>query len=488
MKRLFTFIVLTLSIYSVAFAQSESTNATTIDAEQNQPAYAQEQSIAQGEALGTQTAQELREEPAITEGKQKRKKKTKHSDGQGTSEQAPKKIKTGWNFGPLPAIGYNTDLGFQYGALCDIYYYGDGSAYPGYLHKFNVEIAQYTKGSGIYHLFYDSKYLIPKTRLTFAATYMPNKMMSFYGFNGFASPYEESHGASFYAMDRKMLRILADFQGKITDKIGWAAGVSFWYYALDNVKLKKYAGEPTLFDYYKTTGIIRPEEANGGSHIELKLGLVYDTRDHEAAPNKGIWAEVIAYGSPDIISQQGNSYLKLSAHFRQYLTLVQNRLVFAYRLSYQGTVAGNAPFYIQQNIATLYLRQVNSEGLGSINTVRGMLYNRIVGDGYFWANFEARVRIFDFRLFKQDWYFALNPFFDMGLITQSYRLNEMKEAAGAAEGAYIYNGDKDSMHFSAGIGAKLVMNRNFIISVEWAKPFDKRDGKNGMNVGLNYIF
>ena len=29
--------------------------------------------------------------------------------------------KTGWNFGPLPAVGFNTDLGFQMGALCDIY-------------------------------------------------------------------------------------------------------------------------------------------------------------------------------------------------------------------------------------------------------------------------------------------------------------------------------------------------------------------------------
>ena len=28
-------------------------------------------------------------------------------------------IKQGWNFGPLPVVGYNSDLGFQYGA-CSI--------------------------------------------------------------------------------------------------------------------------------------------------------------------------------------------------------------------------------------------------------------------------------------------------------------------------------------------------------------------------------
>ena len=39
-------------------------------------------------------------------------------------------IKKGWNFGPLPVVGYNSDLGFQYGACVDIFNYGDGSRYP----------------------------------------------------------------------------------------------------------------------------------------------------------------------------------------------------------------------------------------------------------------------------------------------------------------------------------------------------------------------
>lgn len=40
-------------------------------------------------------------------------------------------IKKGWTFGALPSfIGYNTDLGFQYGALAEFYNYGDGSTFP----------------------------------------------------------------------------------------------------------------------------------------------------------------------------------------------------------------------------------------------------------------------------------------------------------------------------------------------------------------------
>lgn len=398
-----------------------------------------------------------------------------------------KKVKKGWNFGPLPAVGYNSDLGFQFGALCDIFYYGDGSLFPQYLHKFNVEASWYTKGSGVFHLFYDSKFLIPKTRFTFAATYMPNKMMSFYGFNGYASPYSAAiakENPSYYAIDRNLLRILADFQGSLSDRIGWAAGISFWDYRIGRVKLPKYEGKPSLYQRYVDKGIIRPEEAHGGSLIELKAGLVYDTRDHEPAPNRGIWAELIAYGSPDIINRTGNSYLKMSAHFRHYVPLLYNRLTFAYHIAYQGTVAGRPPFYTQQSIATLYLRQVNSEGLGSINTVRGLLYNRIVGNGYVWGNFELRWRVFDFRLLGQEWYFAANPFFDAGAIVQPYRLTQMKESHDPA----IYSGQPDGIHLSAGLGVKAVMNHNFIISVEWGMPFDRRDGSSGLNIGLNYIF
>ena len=46
------------------------------------------------------------------------------------------KIKKGWNFGGLPILAYDSDMGLQYGALANIYYYGDGSTYPQYFHSF----------------------------------------------------------------------------------------------------------------------------------------------------------------------------------------------------------------------------------------------------------------------------------------------------------------------------------------------------------------
>ena len=98
-------------------------------------------------------------------------------------------IKKGWNIGPLPVVGYNSDLGFQYGACVDIFNFGDGSKYPNFDYKMNLEVSAYTKGSLNLRFYGDYYTLIPNSRLFVDAGYFIDKRFEFYGFNGFASPY-----------------------------------------------------------------------------------------------------------------------------------------------------------------------------------------------------------------------------------------------------------------------------------------------------------
>ncbi|HPR60789.1 MAG TPA: hypothetical protein PLF35_07585, partial [Prolixibacteraceae bacterium] len=104
----------------------------------------------------------------------------------------PDEGKQGWNFGALPTITFDTDLGFQYGALVNLYNYGDGSHYPKYLHNIYIEASRFTKGSAIYRLSYDSEFLIPGIRVTSDLAYLPDEAYDFYGFNGFESKYNKS--------------------------------------------------------------------------------------------------------------------------------------------------------------------------------------------------------------------------------------------------------------------------------------------------------
>ncbi len=400
--------------------------------------------------------------------------------------QNKEKIKTGWNFGPLPAVSYNSDLGFQYGALCDIFYFGDGSTYPTYLHKFNVELSHYTKGETIAHMFYDSKFLLPGLRVTAALSYLESAMSPFYGFNGYASPLNTdlTKNSSYYYMDRSMLRGIADLQGNIFNNLAWMAGLTFWNVSTGDVQLEKYKNELSLYEQYVASGLIKENEISG-THIEFKGGLVYDTRDMEAAPTKGYCAEVVASLSPALFGD-AEAYGRIMASWRQFFPILKDNLVLGYRLNYQQTF-GNTPFYLQQTITPLYLRQIKNEGLGGKNSVRGILQNRILGDGYAWANIEARIKIARFSLINQNWYVALNPFVDMGIITDDRKFEEQSNKENELLG--LYSGeDYNDIHVSAGMGLKLVMNHNFIISVEYGKPFDKRDGKGSLNIGTNYIF
>ncbi len=86
-------------------------------------------------------------------------------------KEKEEKIKKGWNFGGLPVISYDSDLGLQLGALVNMYHYGDGSRYPKYDHSIYVEGSWYLKGSGIFRFYYDSDKLIKGIRTSFDLSY-----------------------------------------------------------------------------------------------------------------------------------------------------------------------------------------------------------------------------------------------------------------------------------------------------------------------------
>ncbi|MEI8271156.1 MAG: hypothetical protein WCG08_00870 [Paludibacter sp.] len=131
------------------------------------------------------------------------------------------KAKKGFGFGALPAVSYDSDLGFQYGALVNLYDYGDGSGYPKYNHSLYLELSTYTKGTTIARLRYDSEKLIPKVRTTLDVAYVPDQMSDFYGFNGYQSNFDVTTSKSyrnFYKCEKNTFRIKADFQGYLVSR------------------------------------------------------------------------------------------------------------------------------------------------------------------------------------------------------------------------------------------------------------------------------
>lgn len=411
-------------------------------------------------------------------------------------------IKKGWNFGPLPVVGWDSDLGFQYGACVDIFNYGDGTNYPYYNYKVNLEASTYTGGSSLLRCYGDFKTLIPDGKLFFDCTYFNAKKFDFYGFNGYASPYftpdalgvAEGEKSEFYWMRRNQFRLVTSVQRRITGNLHWAAGFGYYNILTDNVNLEGYNGQHTLYQLYRTAGLIRDNEAHGGNVLQLKAGLVYDTRDHDSDPTRGVNIEATLVGAPDIIDRAGYSNLGFTFVGSHYVPVWKDRLTFAYRLGIQTKLAGEIPYYFINNLNTLFFRKVYTEGLGGNASVRGINRNGVVGNGMAWLNTEFRWRIVNFRFINQNWHIALNPFFDMGQVIQPYRLEEQKAAYKAIGGELnplnpFYSGNEEKLHATAGCGLKIVMNRNFVISFEMARALDGRDGqKLWNNIGFNYLF
>ncbi len=416
------------------------------------------------------------------------------------------KIKKGWTFGALPAVSFNSDLGFQYGALVNLYYFGDGSTYPKYMHSLYAEVSRYTKGSGVNRFFYDSEYLIPGIRFTADVSYLTERALDFYGFNGYDAIYnadwENDESAAyktrmFYRHNRDMFRITADFQGGLAiDNLRWIAGIGILKNSIGPVdvdalnKGKKDEDKlplvPGLYDKYVQWGIIRENEKNGGWANNLKLGLVYDTRDFEPNPMKGVWSEMVLFAAPKFFGNGDYGYFKISATHRQYFTLVKDRLSFAYRLNYQGTLGGTVPFFMQPYMIYSFSNSSNTDGLGGSKTVRGMLRNRVVGDAFAFGNAEFRWKFLKTVVLNQNLYLGLNTFVDAGKVLKKIEFSQ--PPVPASERATYFASGEEKLHATAGAGLRVVLNENFIVAVDYGKALDKRDGKSGLYIGLNYLF
>lgn len=410
-----------------------------------------------------------------------------------TTDSTEREIVRGWSVGAFPTVSISNTLGFQYGLFGSVFFYGDGSTYPDPLHKFTFEGSHFTGGRSRFYLTYDSKYLIPNWRLTLLALYMLDPLAFFYGFNGAAQPYADSLDArKHYYLDRRFLQTFANFQRQLTDNMKIAGGLTFSHYDITDYDSAKYDGHPTsaLYREYVDRGLISPNEARGGNVVEARAGIVYDTRDIEAAPNRGLLAEVFLNGG---LAQGNHNYLKLCAYFSQFHRIPLGFIaagdpVFAYRIAYTGTLAGDVPFYMQQIIPMLVPHTMLTEGLGSAKTMRGLFENRIVADGVAWANVELRVKLVKFSLLNQYFYIAVNPFFDCGLITQPYRLDRQAQSLGYSD-THALRRQAQQLATAAGLGFKLAWNENFIITLELARSFDPILGNDfWFDAGVNYVF
>ena len=436
------------------------------------------------------------------------------------SEKAEKSeiVKTGYNFGPLPAVAFDADKGFQLGALLNIYDFGDGSTYPNTRQQWYLEASFFTKGSQLYVVSYDNRFLIPGVRWSSALTIYNDKAMDFYGYNGYMSYYDHEMVAlgkdkknednyiytPKYRVNRFALLFKSDFIGNIwNNKFFWEAGYHLSYIkqgAINRDKINKNKAdykmfpdsEKTIYEHYRDWGLISDAEANGGLNSTIRAGLLFDTRDKEGAPSRGIWAEAHLIMAPKWLGTT-NPYYRYSATFRHYVPIVKNDiLTFAYRLNYEGTLGKSSPYYITPFLTTMG-STYDRDGMGGYRTVRGMMRNRVQGLDMATYNVELRWRFVQFSLWKQNIAFGLNVFSDGTMVTRGFDMTfrGVEEYRKEYE-EYMAKGQaKDAPHITVGAGFRFIMNQNFIVCLEYGKPvgkMHKQDGNGAFYINTGYLF
>lgn len=432
-------------------------------------------------------------------------------------------VKTGLNFGPLPAIAFDADKGFQYGAILQIYDYGDGHNYPNYNSKTYIEYSRYTKGSQLVQLRYDNKELIPNVRWSSSLRANFDKAYDFYGFNGYRSYYAydiiadgKDKGSSvfifspFYRYHRNEVLFKSDFLGRINDNLQWEAGVFVNYFktgSIDYANINKGKAPdkvypstlPTLFDLYKASGAIPEKEAGGGLASGFRAGMVHDTRDKEGAPTRGIWAEGHVTAALPGISE--TPYFRYSFTWRHYLPIVTNDiLTFAYRLNYEGCFGKHTPFYALPYM-TVMGEKNDLEGMGGYNTIRGIMRTRVVGLDMAAYNAEIRWRFTRFKMGNQNIALGLSAFSDGTMVTR-----QMDMGSGTYANPLSFlpgydfkteSGEKEVPHIAFGAGFRFIMNENFIVAFEYGTPLThfmknsplyNQDGTGAFYINLGYLF
>jgi outer membrane protein assembly factor BamA len=414
------------------------------------------------------------------------------------------KMKKGWSFGAFPVFGYDSNTGVKYGGILKLYDYGDGSKYPRYDQNFHFEWSRTTKGSGINQLTYDTRTLIPGVRMLAEASYLTEKVMDFYGFNGYNAYYNPAYTNSsnqeyissvFYRIDRDMVKLKLEFIGKLKgNNLKWFGGFEYFNNRIDTVDINNLnkGRDPSdylpsvgggLFGNFIKWGLIPKDQIHGGHTGVLKIGVKYDTRDNEANPMKGLWTEAQLLLVPGFISE-GFSYTRFAFTHRQYFTLIPGRVNFGYRLSYQAKLTGNMPFYMLPLVFNS-APQLTLSGLGGAKTLRGILRNRVVGEDFVYGNAEIRWKLFRAIILNQNFYFAISGFTDAGMVTGKYKMPQTTDPEGIA---WLEKGEKESLHATYGGGVHCAINDNFVLSLDYGWADDPRDGTRGTYLGMNFLF
>lgn len=349
---------------------------------------------------------------------------------------------TGLEVRGVPAINFDSDEGFGYGVIAELYHYGDGGYAP---YKWTVQPTVFltTEGRRDGYVFFDAPHLLGEGwRLGGFAGYERQIATPYYGV-GNASEYdpalERDDGPDpyWYRFGRTRTSATVTLHRQLSETplhLLFGGGVEH----TTVTPVPKGEGT-TLY-----AADVSAEEMKLWSNF-VRGGVVWDTRDRETGPRRGAWTELLVWWVDESFGADFGA-VRWTFTDRRYFPLT-DRLVFAHRWAVQSVGSG-APVHELFRLQTSFKQQ---EGLGGAKTVRGVLRNRFVGRSTLVWNAELRWRVADFAVLGRAFHATLTAYVDQGRVWDAgLRVDQLLS----------------DLHRGYGGGIRLGMGENFVVAFD----------------------
>lgn len=360
-------------------------------------------------------------------------------------------------FGFVPLAGGDTDSGFGVGEISNLSQL-DPRFTP---YQWNLESGGFIgfrkseEGGGIggFQAAYQDIYLLftapqlanKRLRLEMRASYTREVAQRFYGIgNASVAPEETVPSRDFY--ERTHPTGLARLRVRGPAHFYIEGGGAYTYNALV-VKPTTLLGMQMQSDDPKLRSVLGDARSHGV--VQLEGALIYDTRDSEISPQKGLYHEVRLRWSPSVGSHLPYAYEQLNATLRGYLTLWPKRVVIAGRIVYDQLI-GDPPFYELARYAA------DTFALGGTKGVRGIPAGRYYGKVKLFSNWEVRTEVVHFTIKNKPYALGVVGFYDVGRLWSDT----------AAETRF--DGTGWNLKYGVGGGLRLAQGQTFVVRADIA--------------------
>jgi len=377
----------------------------------------------------------------------------------------------------FPAIGYNPESKFTFGAMAQFFDNGSEDSpffrYAPYRERWGIGATASTGGSARAFVGYDRPYIDDTAwRLRAGAVFSVNAFENYFGIG------ESTLGPLTYPGSTQQFGNYDDYVHALNQNVNgqtWARyndyrrteglgvitverdylgghlrpqiGLQF-----SHIQVEDYTGQDIDGAIQQETRLRSDFLAGkilgfeGGFDNALKIGLTYDTRDFEPDPGQGMMLQATARFCMQALGSAFN-YQQVALSGRGFSDLLsEQRLVLAGRATY-AMQFGDVPFY---SAPIIPFTDGDVAGLGGFPTVRGFVQNRFVGDVAAYANAELRWTLGETNLQTQHLRFMLVPFVDTGRVFDSVSETTFKD-----------------WKFGGGFGFRLAWNVATIVSFDF---------------------